>query len=73
MRLTFKEIKDEISKIVPRNIDYSVDLEAGSSSLYFDQPQYGVSTGQAAVIYNPEDEAHVLGGGWITKAPNMFS
>ena len=49
------------------------DLEAGSSALYFDQPQYGVSTGQAAVIYNPEDEAHVLGGGWITKAPNMFS
>ena len=51
----------------------NVDLETGSSALYFDQPQYGVSTGQAAVIYNPEDEAHVLGGGWITKAPNMFS
>ena len=51
----------------------NVDLEAGSSALYFDQPQYGVSTGQAAVIYNPEDEAHVLGGGWITKAPKMFS
>ena len=51
----------------------NVDLETGSSALYFDQPQYGVSTGQAAVIYNPEDEAQVLGGGWITKAPNMFS
>ena len=51
----------------------NVDLEAGTSALYFDQPQYGVSTGQAAVIYNPEDEAHVLGGGWITKAPKMFS
>ena len=51
----------------------NVDLEAGYSALYFDQPQYGVSTGQAAVIYNPEDEAQVLGGGWITKAPNMFS
>ena len=50
----------------------NVDLETGSSALYFDQPQYGVSTGQAAVIYNPEDEAQVLGGGWITKAPNMF-
>ena len=50
----------------------NVDLEAGYSALYFDQPQYGVSTGQAAVIYNPEDEAQVLGGGWITKAPNMF-
>ena len=51
----------------------NVDLETGSSALYFDQPQYGVSTGQAAVIYNPADEAHVLGGGWITKAPKMFS
>ena len=51
----------------------NVNLESGSSKLYFDQPQYGVSTGQAAVIYNPEDAAHVLGGGWITKAPNMFS
>ena len=51
----------------------NVDLETGSSALYFDQPQYGVSTGQAAVIYNPEDEAQVLGGGWITKAPNMYS
>ena len=59
------------SEPIPGKIN--VDLEAGSSALYFDQPQYGVSTGQAAVIYNPEDEAQVLGGGWITKAPNMFS
>ena len=58
------------SEPIPGKIN--VDLEAGSSALYFDQPQYGVSTGQAAVIYNPEDEAQVLGGGWITKAPNMF-
>ena len=34
MRLTFKEIKDEISKIVPRNIDYSVDLEAGDIAIF---------------------------------------
>ena len=59
------------SQPIPGKIN--VDLEAGYSALYFDQPQYGVSTGQAAVIYNPEDEAQVLGGGWITKAPNMFS
>ena len=50
-----------------------VDLETGSSALLFDEPQYGVSTGQAAVVYNPEDTEHVLGGGWITKAPNMLS
>ena len=51
----------------------NVDLETGSSALLFDEPQYGVSTGQAAVVYNPEDTDHVLGGGWITKAPNMLS
>jgi tRNA-specific 2-thiouridylase len=51
----------------------NIDLETGSSDLLFDEPQYGVSTGQAAVIYNPEDTGHVLGGGWITKAPNMLS
>jgi len=50
----------------------NVDLETGSSALLFDEPQYGVSTGQAAVVYNPEDTEHVLGGGWITKAPNML-
>ena len=51
----------------------NVDLETGSSALLFDEPQYGVSTGQAAVVYNPEDTEHILGGGWITKAPNMLS
>jgi len=51
----------------------NVDLETGSSALLFDEPQYGVSTGQAAVVYNREDTGHVLGGGWITKAPNMLS
>jgi tRNA-specific 2-thiouridylase len=51
----------------------NVDLETRSSALLFDEPQYGVSTGQAAVVYNPEDTEHVLGGGWITKAPNMLS
>ena len=34
MRLTFKEIKDEISKIVPRNIEYNVDLEAGDIAIF---------------------------------------
>jgi tRNA U34 2-thiouridine synthase MnmA/TrmU len=36
------------------------------------EPQYGVSTGQAAVFYNTEEDTHVLGGGWITDAPNKF-
>ena len=50
----------------------TVDFETGSSDLYFDVPQFGVSTGQAAVFYNTANHAHVLGGGWITNAPNML-
>ncbi len=34
----------------------------GTAELRLDQPQYGVSPGQAAVIY---DGSRVLGGGWI--------
>ena len=34
MRLTFKEIKDEISKIVPRDIEYNVDLESGDIAIF---------------------------------------
>ncbi|MEJ6652805.1 MAG: MBL fold metallo-hydrolase, partial [Euryarchaeota archaeon] len=29
MRQTFKQMKDEIAKIIPETVDYSVDLEAG--------------------------------------------
>ena len=41
--------------------------------LFFDEPQFGVSTGQAAVFYNINERSHVLGGGWITEAPNKFA
>ncbi len=33
MTLTFKEIKDEIEKLVPKSVKYSVDLEAGNIAL----------------------------------------
>jgi tRNA-specific 2-thiouridylase len=50
----------------------NIDFENGLSELHFDHPQYGVSTGQAAVFYNTEEYEHVLGGGWIADAPNMY-
>ena len=47
-----------------------VNIDNRFACLSFDKPQYGVSTGQAAVFYNVKESSHVLGGGWITKAPN---
>ena len=55
----------------PVNGEVEVDFQTGSSDLYFDEPQFGVSTGQAAVFYNTKEYSHVLGGGWITEAPNV--
>ncbi|DAC54044.1 MAG TPA: beta-CASP ribonuclease aCPSF1 [Candidatus Poseidoniaceae archaeon] len=39
MRLTFKELKDEIAKIVPKSINYKVDLEAGDIAIVTDVPK----------------------------------
>ena len=39
MRLTFKELKDEIAKIVPKSIEYSVGLEAGNISIVTTEPE----------------------------------
>ena len=50
----------------------NIDFKNGLSDLEFDHPQYGVSAGQAAVFYNTEENQHVLGGGWIINAPNMY-
>ena len=37
--------------------------------LRLDTPQFGIASGQAAVLYDIENEAVVLGGGWISAAP----
>ena len=39
MRLTFKELKDEIAKIVPKSIEYRVDLEAGNIAIVTPVPE----------------------------------
>ena len=33
MRLTFKELKDQIAKVVPRDVPYTVELEAGNIAI----------------------------------------
>jgi hypothetical protein len=38
MRLTLSELKKKISKLIPKDIDYDVDLEAGSISIVTKQP-----------------------------------
>ena len=50
-----------------------VNFDSSFVFLYFDEPQFGVSTGQAAVFYNINERSHVLGGGWITEAPNKLA
>ena len=50
-----------------------VNYDIRDAYLSFDQPQFGVSTGQAAVFYNIKESSHVLGGGWITEAPNKLA
>ena len=55
----------------PVNGEINVNFETGFSDLHFEEPQFGVSTGKAAVFYSTKENTHVLGGGWIKEAPNM--
>ena len=50
-----------MAKPVPVTLSGSLG-EGGSVTLAFEQPEYGVAPGQAAVLYSGE---RVLGGGWI--------
>ena len=53
-----------MSRPVPARFDPGSGSGAGGGMLRFDAPEYGVSPGQAAVIY---DGDRVLGGGWIEE------
>ncbi len=44
MRLTFKELKDEVKKIVPKDIPYTVELEAGNIALVTPEPNRILAT-----------------------------
>jgi tRNA-specific 2-thiouridylase len=53
-----------LAKPVPARFDPGSGSAAGGGSLHFDEPEYGVSPGQAAVLY---DGDRLLGGGWIEE------
>lgn len=40
-------------------------LDSNRLHIHFDEPQFAVTPGQAVVCYDAEDNARVLGGGWI--------
>ncbi|MGC6452968.1 MAG: tRNA 2-thiouridine(34) synthase MnmA [Candidatus Puniceispirillaceae bacterium] len=40
------------------------------ATVALDEPQFGISAGQAAVLYDAGAPDRVLGGGWITEAPS---
>ena len=44
MRLSFKELKDQVEKIVPRDIPYTVELEAGNIALVTPEPNRILAT-----------------------------
>ena len=51
-----------LARPVPALFEPGSASGAGSGSVRFEQPEYGVAPGQAAVLYDGE---RVLGGGWI--------
>ena len=51
MRLTFTEIKNKISKLVPEGLEYDVDLEAGSISIITKEPaSFGGAGGNSLTV-----------------------
>ena len=50
---------------VPAKIQ--INFRKKTTKIYFQNLQYGISPGQAAVFYSEKDKNHVYGGGWINK------
>ena len=46
------------------------EVMGGRVSVHLDEAQFGISAGQAAVLYDPVHPDRVLGGGWIAEAPS---
>lgn len=45
---------------------------AARARIVLDAPEYGVSSGQAAVLYEAEAGGRVLGGGWIRETESAY-
>ena len=43
--------------------------DVAAAVIVLDAPQYGIASGQAAVLYQGDAADILLGGGWISKAP----
>ena len=50
MRLSLTEIKKRISKIIPNDIEYDIDLEAGSISIITKQPSAFIGSGDSLTV-----------------------
>ena len=50
MRLTLAEVKQRVSKLVPENIDYEVEVEAGSIAIITKQPEAFGGAGQSLTV-----------------------
>jgi KH/beta-lactamase-domain protein len=50
MRLSLTEIKKRISKIIPNDVEYDVDLEAGSISIITKQPSAFIGSGDSLTV-----------------------
>ena len=50
LRLTLAEVKQRVSKLVPQNIDYEVDVEAGSIAIITKQPEAFGGAGQSLTV-----------------------
>lgn len=57
-----------------RSLAKLVSARRDGDHVYFDDPEYGVAPGQAAVFYAPDDGngERVLGGGWIEETVSAY-
>ena len=61
MRLSFQEVKTKIAKMIPKDIDYKIDLEAATVSIITKNPdRFGSGSGLTGEIAK-SDESKIEG------------